>query len=333
MIKRTNINQVPEEEEFIEAIKSSTNSRQALLKLGVKDRGREYEQIKKRCAKLNIEPPIYGKKKVFRSSDIEFTDAVKSSLSIRECLRKLGLKPCGANYSTFRKRCQNLNLSTGHFIGRAYLRNGAHSWGVKIPLCQVLVENRNCNSNKLKERLIKENILENQCNRCGNSDWLEEPIALHLHHINGNHTDNRLENIQLLCPNCHAQTSNYCGKNKNKAIKNNETNISNEINISQPLTPPKPLKTPKTPKTTRTPKLPKQYFCQCGAEINRLAKQCIKCSKQALEKITWPSDEELLDLASKYSYLELSRQLGVSDNAIRHRLKRRGIVPPKKYAN
>ena len=53
-----------------------------------------------------------------------------------------------------------------------------------------------------------------KCECCGLTEWLGQPIALELHHINGITTDNRLDNLVILCPNCHAQTDNYRGLNK-----------------------------------------------------------------------------------------------------------------------
>jgi 5-methylcytosine-specific restriction endonuclease McrA len=67
---------------------------------------------------------------------------------------------------------------------------------------------------KLNKRLLKENIMINKCSICKISNWNDKPISLHLDHINGNSTDHRLKNLRFLCPNCHSQTSTYCGKNK-----------------------------------------------------------------------------------------------------------------------
>lgn len=82
----------------------------------------------------------------------------------------------------------------------------------------LLVEDRPQTSrNHLKARLIEEGILKNVCNDCGmGTNWNGKLLVLHLDHINGKPKDNRLENLQLLCPNCHSQTHTYAGKNVKK---------------------------------------------------------------------------------------------------------------------
>lgn len=77
----------------------------------------------------------------------------------------------------------------------------------------IFVENSDYQTCKLKDRLVEYGFREMKCEICGNIEWQGKPIPLQTHHINGNHKDNRVENLQILCPNCHAQTDNYCGKN------------------------------------------------------------------------------------------------------------------------
>ncbi|MFM8435430.1 MAG: HNH endonuclease [Planctomycetia bacterium] len=67
---------------------------------------------------------------------------------------------------------------------------------------------------KLKHRLIREKIFEYECSSCGISDWNGKAITLQLDHINGDSSDHRKDNLQLLCPNCHSQTETWCGRNK-----------------------------------------------------------------------------------------------------------------------
>ncbi len=82
---------------------------------------------------------------------------------------------------------------------------------------EILVENSPYkNIPILKKRLLKEGLLEYKCAICGNTgEWLGQPLTLQLDHINGDHFDHRLENLRLLCPNCHSQTETFSGKNKN----------------------------------------------------------------------------------------------------------------------
>jgi 5-methylcytosine-specific restriction endonuclease McrA len=83
-----------------------------------------------------------------------------------------------------------------------------------IPLEKILIENSTyVSSNDLRQRLIKEGIFEYRCMGCGLDTWLDQPIPLELDHINGSRSDQRLENLRLLCPNCHALTPTYRGKN------------------------------------------------------------------------------------------------------------------------
>lgn len=84
-----------------------------------------------------------------------------------------------------------------------------------IPLADILDgKHPNFQTHKLKQRLLKENLIENRCGICNITDWMGRPIVCELDHINGNKHDHRLENLRMLCPNCHSQTETYCGKNK-----------------------------------------------------------------------------------------------------------------------
>jgi len=81
------------------------------------------------------------------------------------------------------------------------------------PISELLVAGSYRGRFNLKTRLVREGLKLNVCERCGVTDWLGEPLTLALHHVNGERHDNRLENLMLLCPNCHSQTDNYAGRN------------------------------------------------------------------------------------------------------------------------
>jgi DNA-binding CsgD family transcriptional regulator/5-methylcytosine-specific restriction endonuclease McrA len=89
----------------------------------------------------------------------------------------------------------------------------------RIPLEELLVKGRRTSRGHLKARLIEAGLKENRCEICGIDSWLDGPLNAQLHHKNGDGSDNRLENIQLLCPNCHSQTDTYGGRNGHRRSK------------------------------------------------------------------------------------------------------------------
>ena len=148
-------------------------------------------------------------------TEAQFIDAVNSSLSYAQVSEKLGLKIAGSNSDTVKRKIKELKLDTSHMTGKAW-NQGERFTIVKPakPLGEILVEHSTyTNSNTLRKRLLKEGIKEYKCECCNRTEWLGKPIKLELHHINGVKDDLRIENLQILCPNCHAYTDNYRGKN------------------------------------------------------------------------------------------------------------------------
>ena len=139
--------------------------------------------------------------------------AVAQNYSIRGALRALGLAPAGGNYETIKKAIREFALDTSHFTGQGHLRGKTHAHSTR-PLKTVLRRGKLENTSRLKRRLLTEGWKQHRCERCGSAQWLGRPIPLELHHNDGDKTNNLLRNLELLCPNCHALTDNYRGKNK-----------------------------------------------------------------------------------------------------------------------
>ena len=142
----------------------------------------------------------------------ELSNIVQNSKTFAEVMRKLGyIANKGNSYQPLKKYLRENNISFSHFLGKS---NGLAKNEI-FPLEKILVKDSiYTNMTRLKLRILKSNLIEYKCAICGINEWLGKKIVLQLDHINGNNRDNRIENLRLLCPNCHSQTETYCGKNK-----------------------------------------------------------------------------------------------------------------------
>jgi hypothetical protein len=138
--------------------------------------------------------------------------AVAESKSIAGVLRLLDLRPIGGNYKTIHRYVKELNLDTSHFTGQGWNVGLKFQPKRSIGDDEVFIENSNYRCSwRLRERYKKATGIS-YCENCGLSEWQHLPIPLEIHHVNGNNIDNRIDNLRLLCPNCHALTNNYRGR-------------------------------------------------------------------------------------------------------------------------
>ena len=143
---------------------------------------------------------------------------VSQSYNIQECINKFGLYNIkGNNHKTLKKYIKLYNIDISHF--NPYLNRKSKN---KKSLEDIFKGKDNLkSSSNFKQRLYKEGYKKEICEECGQLPiWNNKPLVLHLDHINGINSDNRLENLRILCPHCHSQTSTYC--NKKEGLKNNE---------------------------------------------------------------------------------------------------------------
>lgn len=153
-----------------------------------------------------------------RYSDQQIRDAVATCASIAQILKRLGLSPTAANYKGMHAHFARLGINTAHVTGQSHLKGESHSWTPGRPLSDVLVaRSPYTNTFRLKIRLLRAGLLSNKCVECGTGPvWQGKPPVLVLDHRNGDRSDNRLENLRLLCPNCNSQQATFAGKNKGR---------------------------------------------------------------------------------------------------------------------
>jgi hypothetical protein len=161
--------------------------------------------------------PLPSVRKNRRYSDDDIRSAVASSVSFAEVLRKLGLRDAGGNYKSVHDHIKRLEIDISHLKGQSWSKGRSGGHQTARPFEEILVKDSDYTStHALRKRLIAAGLLQSRCTSCNLTEWLTQPIPLELDHINGDRFDHRLENLRLLCPNCHALTATYRGKNKGR---------------------------------------------------------------------------------------------------------------------
>lgn len=219
--------------------------------------------------------------------------AIQNSMSIKDILKYLGLSTSGDAYKQVRKwvAYHELELPT-------YYRSVHKS----LTLEEKLVNGISVKSSYLLIELVKAGLKENICEECGQGNmWNGKPLTLHLDHIDGDHNNNLLENLRILCPHCHQQTPTFGGKN---------------VKV----------------------KSARKYFCVCGKEkTSKDAKHCHDCYLQERKNLInltdnpWPPVEDVLSWLESSSFTAVGKKIGVSDNAVRNYIKRSGHEVPKRH--
>ncbi|MBS1722698.1 MAG: HNH endonuclease [Armatimonadetes bacterium] len=151
----------------------------------------------------------------------------------------------------------------------------------------------------LKAKLFKYQLKENVCELCGQEPvWNGATLTLQIDHVNGDRLDNRLENLRILCPNCHSQTETFCGRNSMRGQR--------------------------------------RQCPDCGTRQSKGSKRCQQCEcirrSLASRKITYPAPEELHALVWAKPVIQVARELGVSDAAVHKMCNKLGVEkPPQGY--
>lgn len=151
----------------------------------------------------------YGRRP--RPSRHELRGAVAESASLKDVLRRLDRPDNHRQRALLRQWIADENISTAHFLGQGH-RRGKRSHNAKDPE-DILVhhEGKRRTDTALLRRAMREVGVPERCAVCGvGPEWRGKPMTLEIDHINGDWSDDRQENLRLLCPNCHAITSTWC---------------------------------------------------------------------------------------------------------------------------
>lgn len=251
------------------------------------------------------------------------------------------------NTKIIKKIIEKYGLDISHFTGQGWRKNN-----VDMSIFQY---NKSVKSDTMIRALTV--LRGRKCEKCGRTEWEGQEIPLCVHHIDGNHINNRIENLQVLCPNCHAQTDNYCGKNKRKrspiteeqfvealqstpsirqalqklginyAAKyyyNKAYELIDKYHITQKKKIPEKIKTKKRDKTKES-----NHCIDCGKDIDDRAIRCIECEHKRQRRTEWPQRDSLKNLIRHNSFSIIGKQFNVSDNTVRKWCKYYGL-PYKK---
>ncbi len=210
------------DDELRHAVVEAKNLAQVFQLMGLAVGGQAWRRMQEHIQRLDLDTSHWDERAVrpggATRSPVVFDDERLAEIlpevrSRAELARRLGLDPTsGTVQKRLRERIAELGLPTSHLGGQAWAKGQPRS-SRRRPLDEILVAGSSHRGSGLRDRLIEEGVFEPRCSRCGIDGWQGRPAPLQLDHVDGDPTNNQRSNLRLLCPNCHAQTPTYCGRN------------------------------------------------------------------------------------------------------------------------
>ncbi len=142
------------------------------------------------------------------------------SYSYAEVLRKAGRKQAGGNQATLKKKIEEFGIDISHFTGMRWQQSPHqepqdYSNREKYQVEEIFIKDSPVTQKVMRGYVERHKLLEYKCQKCGcDGNWQDGQISLEIDHIDGDNKNNQLSNLRYLCPNCHALTDTYRGKNK-----------------------------------------------------------------------------------------------------------------------
>ncbi|MEU8589802.1 HNH endonuclease [Streptomyces sp. NPDC048664] len=208
----------PYDKETLAAAAASAHALSAALEnLGVDPRGTSRRYLHDRMRKLGVDTSHFERETGARWTKEILESAVAASTSVNGVLRHLGIEVVGGHHTNISRRIRAYGIDTSHFRksphdGVPNQRSSPHSLLIE----QEPSTARRQPSSRLKRAMTAHGVTEN-CALCGlPALWQGLPLPLEVDHLDGDWRNNRLENLRLLCPNCHATTDTYRGRNKGR---------------------------------------------------------------------------------------------------------------------
>lgn len=270
--------------------------------------------LQKRVMKLEIDCSHFDKffdgkyTKFNKFSKDEVETILKANTEWALIMKALGYPTC-AHVKTVQVKLDNLGISYDHVDPRY------ESPWKRRELKDVFVKDSDHTNTKTLKNLLKRELgWEHKCVQCKLTEWNGQPIPIQIDHINGDHWDNRLENLRFLCPNCHAQTDTYCGKNM-KIHKERKAQLVDAA--PEKVQREKPV----NKKQRKSHKKKPDSHCEDCKKLMRPSKTglCRECYNKSNtgRHVERPSHLQLLDDLSSMSMVKVGEKYGVSDNAVR----------------
>lgn len=207
-------------ERLEEAARGSRTLSEALVRLGVDPKSCKRRYVLDRMRKLGVDVSHFEREGAKWTRGV-LEPVVAKSKSVNEVLRRLGLDSVGGHHTNISRRIKAHGIDTSHFTPVVRTERQRYNQRRRTA-AEILVEDtsghaRRTPSSRLK-RAIRDLGMEERCALCGIEPvWLGEPLPLEVDHIDGNWRNNRIENLRLLCPNCHSTTDTYRGRSKGRA--------------------------------------------------------------------------------------------------------------------